>query len=85
MFANVGYVAGQSGLSTSRGKVELDKVINQPSLHTPLHSVLVPISVLLALTTVFHSINSPDNSPLPHSVLLVLSLPYWSFQQYISL
>ena len=39
----------------------------------------------LALSTVFHSINSPDNSPLSHSVLPVLFLPYWSFQLYISL
>ena len=39
----------------------------------------------MALSTVFHSINSPDNSLFSHSVLLVLSRPYWSFQQYISL
>ena len=36
----------------------------------------------MALSTVFQSINSPDNSPLSHSVLLVLFLPYWSFQLY---
>ena len=35
-------------------------------------SVLVSVSVFMALSTVFHSINSPDNSPLPYSVLLVL-------------
>ena len=53
--------------------------INQPSLPTPFYSVLVSISVFMALSTVFHSINSPDN-PLPsHSVFLVLFLPYWSF------
>ena len=28
---------------------------------------------------VFHSINSSDNSPLSHSVLLILYLPCWSF------
>ena len=39
---------------------------------------------LLALSTVFHSINSSDYSPLSHSVLLVLFLPYWSFQLFIS-
>ena len=33
------------------------------------------VSVFVALSTVFHSINSPDNSPLSHSVLPVLSLP----------
>ena len=38
------------------------------------------ISVFKALSTVFHSINSPDNSPLSHFVLPVLFLPYWSFQ-----
>ena len=59
--------------------------VNQPSLPTPFHSVLVSISVSMALLTVFHSINSPDNSPLSHSVPPVLFLPYWSFQLYISL
>ena len=54
--------------------------INQPSLPTPLHSVLVSLSVSMALSTVFHFINSLDNSPVSHSVLPVLSLSYWSFQ-----
>ena len=36
--------------------------INQPSLSTPFYSVLVSISVFMALSTVFRSINSPDNS-----------------------
>ena len=57
--------------------------INQPSLLTPFHAVLVSISVVMALSTVFHSINSPDHSPLSHSVLPVLILPYWSFQLYL--
>ena len=48
-------------------------------------SVLVSASVFMALSTVFHSINSPNNSPLSHSVLRVLFLPYWSFQLYTSL
>ena len=47
--------------------------INQPNLPTPFYSVLVSVSVCTALSTVFHLINSPDNSPLSHSVLLVLS------------
>ena len=34
--------------------------INQPNLPTPLYSVLVSVSVIMALSTVFHSINSPD-------------------------
>ena len=46
--------------------------INQPSLLTAFYSVLVSVSVFLALSTVFHSINSPNNSPLSHSVLLAL-------------
>ena len=45
--------------------------INQPSLPTPFYSALVSVSVFMALSTVFHSINSPNNSPLSHSVLLV--------------
>ena len=59
--------------------------VNQPSLPSPFHSVLVSISAFMAFSTVFHSINSPDNSPLSHSVPPVLFLPYWSFQLYTSL
>ena len=59
--------------------------INQPSLPTSFYSVLLSISIFMALSTVFHSINAPDTSPLSHSVLLVLFLPLWSFQLYISL
>ena len=40
-------------------------------LPTPLYSVLVLVSVFMALSTLFHSITSPDNSSLSHSVLLV--------------
>ena len=47
--------------------------------------VLVSVSVFMALSTIFHSINSPSNSPLSHSVLLVLFLPCWSFQLYTTL
>ena len=50
--------------------------INQLSLPTPYYSVLVSVSVFMALSTVFHFINSPDNSPRSHSVLPVLFLPY---------
>ena len=32
--------------------------INQPSLPTPFYSVLVSVSVFMALSTVFHYINS---------------------------
>ena len=59
--------------------------INQPSLPAPFYSILVSISVFMALSTVFHSINNPDDSPLSHSVLPILFLPHnWSFQLLIS-
>ena len=54
------------------------------SLPTPFYSV--PVSIFfsfMALPTAFHSKISPDSSPLSHSVLPVLFLPYWSFQLYI--
>ena len=38
--------------------------INQPSLPSLFYLVFVSISVFMALSTVFHSIISPDNSPL---------------------
>ena len=57
--------------------------INRLSLPTPFYSVLVSISDFMALSTVFHSINSPDNIPFSHSVLVVLALPYWSFHLYL--
>ena len=59
--------------------------INQPSLATPFRSVLVSVSVFMTLSIIFLPMNPFDNSPLSHSVLLVLFLPYWSFQLYISL
>ena len=34
----------------------------------------------MVLSTAFHSLHSPDNSPWSHSVLSILSLSYWSFQ-----
>ena len=45
---------------------------------------LLSVSVLMALSTSFHSMNSPDNSPFFHSVLPAFSLPCWSFQLYVS-
>ena len=50
--------------------------MNQPSLPTPLYSVLMSISVFMALSTVFHFIKSPDNSPLSHSVLRAFIGPF---------
>ena len=61
------------------------KDINQSGLPAPFYSVLESVSVFMALSTVFHSINSPDNSPLSHSVLPVLILPYWCSQLYTCL
>ena len=49
--------------------------INQPSLSTPFYSVLVSVSVFMAFSTVFHSVNPPNSSSLSHSVLPVLFLP----------
>ena len=68
--------------SPSRGG---DVTVQPTELAHSFYSVLVSISVFMALSTVFHSINSADNSLFSHSVLPVLSLPYWSFQLYISL
>ena len=59
--------------------------INQPSLLTPFYSVLVSVSVFMALSTAFLFIHFHENSPLSHSVLPVSFLPYWPFQLYISL
>ena len=61
------------------------KDVSHSSMVTSFYSVLVPISVSMALSTAFHSMNSLDNSPFSYSVLPVLSLLYWSFQLYISL
>ena len=40
--------------------------------------VLMSVSAFIALSTVFHSIHSPDNSPFSDSVRPVLSLPYFA-------
>ena len=68
--------------SPSRGGDVKD--INQPSLPTPFYSDLESTSVFMALSTVFHLINSPGSSPLSHSVLLVLICLTGPFN-YISL
>ena len=52
--------------SRGRDVVVYVKDINQRSLPTPFNSVLVSISVFMALSTVFHSVNSSNNSPLSH-------------------
>ena len=61
--------------------------INQPSLPDPFF-ILFLCQVLCcfkALSTVFHSTNSPYNSLLSRPVLPFLFLPYWFFQLYSSL
>ena len=52
--------------------------ISQPSLPTPFYSVLVSVSVCMALSTVFHSINSPDKHAAFSLCASGLVLPYWS-------
>ena len=85
LFAPFFFLFGLPARSSPLGMLRFTSDINQPSLPTPFYSVLVSISVFMALSTVFHSVTSPANSPFSHSVLPVLFLPYWSFQLYISL
>ena len=61
------------------------KDTNRPSLLTPFRSVLVSISVFIALSTVFYSIKFSRQLTLFLPVLPVLYLSYWSFQLYIPL
>ena len=39
----------------------------------------------MALSTVFHSINSPENAWPSHSVILVLFLPYRTVDYYLKI
>ena len=72
----------EGSLSRGGDVVVYVKGINQPSLPTPFffHYFNESVTVFMAHLTVFHVLNSPDNSPLSHSVLPVLILFYWSFQ-----
>ena len=66
------HCGGPTGSSSRGGDAAVNVFdINQPSLPPPFYSVLVSVSVFMALSTVFHFTNSPDNPPLYHSVLLV--------------
>ena len=64
--------------------------INLSSVPTPFCSVLVSITVFMALSNVFHSINSTNNSLLSHSVLpvffalLVFSSVYLSMKVFFN-
>ena len=51
---------------------------NKLSLPTPFCSVLVSVSVFMALPTVFHSINSPDNSSCFFTLFLPTTLVAFS-------
>ena len=42
--------------------------IHQLSLLTPFYYILAAVSVFMALSTVCHAINSPDNCPLSHTL-----------------
>ena len=64
---------------------------NQPSLPTPFYSVLVSVSVFVALSTAFHSINLSDNFMLSDcssrliSALVVFSTIYLFLKVYLAL
>ena len=67
------------------------KDIDQPSSLTPHYSVLVSASLFMALSTVFHLIDSPENSPLSRcvlpvffSALLALSTTYLCMKVFFS-
>ena len=78
----------------SRDHCTVTTILSLPSVTTVMPSVYWHLTIMRSslcyhhysvFLTVFHSIKSPDNSPFSHSVLPVLSLPYWSFQLYFSL
>ena len=61
-----------AGSPSRGGEVTVDVPdLNQPSLPT-LSILFLSLSVFMALATLFYSTNSPDNSPLSHSVLTAL-------------
>ena len=63
------------------GSPSRDGDVAQLSSPPPLKKyVLVSVFVFMALSTVFHSINPPDNSSLSRSFPLVSFLPDWSFK-----
>ena len=59
--------------------------ISYLSLPTPFYYVLVSVSVFIALSTVFQSINSPDNSPFSHTLFFWSHLCLTGPFNYISL
>ena len=58
--------------------------INQPSLPTPFHSVLVSVSVFMALSTVFHSVKILPTT-LCFLTLFIRTGPFNSISLYESL
>ena len=77
-------VAVLMDLCQSSGYSAVDVLFKQMCVHcaVPFYSVLVSISVSMALSTVFHSINSPNSSPFSYcsssliSAILVLATIY---------
>ena len=79
------YKTGPSGLTFTWWGCCGSSLSHKPTeLPAPFYSVLVSVSVFMAISTVFHSINSPDNSTLSYSILLVLILLIGPFI-YVSL
>ena len=84
------YVFVPTGLSSRGGDVAVYVFdIYRPSWPTPFYSVLVSVSVFMTLSTVFHSMNSPDKSLLSHSIFptslcLIGSLNYISVYENLS-
>ena len=79
------YIVVPAGSPSRDGDVTVYVLdINQPNLPT-LFILLLCLFVFIALSTVFHSINSSHNSPFSHSVLPVLSLCLIGPFNYISL
>ena len=80
------YNRGPSGLIFTRWRCYgLCPRHKKSELAHSFYSVLVSISGSMALSTVFRSITSSDNSSLAHFVHPVLFLPYWSCPLCISL
>ena len=67
-------------IKTTKKKTSLITIF---STDISVYPSLLSLSVFMALSTVFHSINSPDNSPFSYFVLPVLFLPYFVSAIYL--
>ena len=70
--------------SPSRGGDVTVYVLDKSKRGCPLLLLCTFFSVFIAVSTVFHSTNFPDNSPLSHSVLVVLFCLVGSFNYNFS-